>query len=324
MLKAEAVVERWIEPLDNHQMLVRVLVEAEQSEGFLDSLEQRFTGEPGFRIILLPVEASIPRLEPESEAKTQAKGRVEAKAQAPRIGRVSREELYQGLAGSAELTSTYLVLVALSSIVAAIGVIYNSVSVVIGAMVIAPLLGPNVALSLATTLGDLKLAARAVKSALIGIALGLGFSIALGTVIQVNPAVSEIQTRTSLDLRDIVLALASGAAGALCFTTGISSALIGVMVAVALLPPLVVLGLLIGSGDFRLAEGAAFLLVANITCINLAGVVTFLLQGVRPRTWWEAEKARRLSRNAIGFWIVALALLALTILYNRFVHRPSP
>jgi uncharacterized membrane protein len=55
------------------------------------------------------------------------------------------------------------------------------------------------------------------------------------------------------------------------------------MVAVALLPPLVTLRLLLGSGNWRLAEGAALLFLINITCINLAGVVTFLAQGVRPR-----------------------------------------
>jgi uncharacterized hydrophobic protein (TIGR00341 family) len=321
LLEADAVTGRWIEPLEDGRMLVRVLIDAEQSEGFLDSLEQRFTGEPDFRIVLLPVEASIPRPKPREKPEAET---PQEKAEPPRIGRVSREELYQDIEGSAELTGTYLVLVALSSIVAAIGVVYNSVSVVIGAMVIAPLLGPNVALSLATTLGDVTLAGRAMKSGLAGIALGLALSILLGTVIPVNPAISEMQSRVHLELRDIVLALASGGAGALSFTTGISSALIGVMVAVSLLPPLVVLGLLIGSRHLRFAEGAALLFIANIVCVNLAGVVTFLIQGVRPRTWWEAEKARRFTRNAICFWILALAILALAIAYNSLWRRPMP
>jgi len=317
LLKSDVPAGRWTESLADGQMLVRLLIDAEQSEAILDSLEQGFSGEEDFRIVLLPVEASIPRPQPVEQPEAKAPEQ-EPEAEPPRIGRVSREELYEDIVGSAELTRTYLVLVALSSIVAAIGMIYNNVTVVIGAMVIAPLLGPNVALSLATTLGDLNLAGRAMKSGLAGMALGLALSIPIGAVMPVDPAASEIHTRVQLQLKDVVLALASGGAGALSFTTGISSALIGVMVAVSLLPPLVVFGMLLGSGHLGLAAGAASLFVANIICINLAGVVTFLLQGVRPRTWWEAEKARRFSRNAIFFWILALAILALAILYAGY------
>ncbi len=111
-----------------------------------------------------------------------------------------------------------------------------------------------------------------------------------------------------------MLALAAGTAGALAFTTGIHTPLVGVMVAVALLPPLVASGLCVGAGRWTMAGGAFLLFLANLICINLAGVATFLVHGIRPRTWWEADKARKAARVALGVWLVLLAALALAII----------
>jgi uncharacterized membrane protein len=85
------------------------------------------------------------------------------------------------------------------------------------------------------------------------------------------------------------------------------------MVAVALLPPLVDVGLLLGSGHVQLAVGAIILTFTNLICINLAGIVTFLLQGVRPRSWWEAKKAQKAARIAIATWFVLLVIFAVLI-----------
>ena len=170
----------------------------------------------------------------------------------------------------------YLAMVVLSTIVAAIGLYYNSVAIIIGAMVIAPLLGPNVALSLGTTLGDLSLLRRALLTALAGIATTMALSVIIGVLLQVNPASPEMASRSGVGMGDIAVALASGCAGALAFTTGVSATLIGVMVAVALLPPLVTFGLLLGGGHPALAMGALSLFLVNLICVNLAGVTTFL------------------------------------------------
>ena len=120
--------------------------------------------------------------------------------------------------------------------------------------------------------------------------------------------------RTQANFSDIILALASGCAGVLAFTTGLSSAVIGVMVAVALLPPLTVCGLLLGTGQIKEAIGALLLFITNIICINLAGVITFLFQGVSPRAWWEADKAKISTRKALAIWSIILAVLVVTIL----------
>jgi uncharacterized membrane protein len=86
------------------------------------------------------------------------------------------------------------------------------------------------------------------------------------------------------------------------------------MVAVALVPPLVSAGLLAGSGHTALALQALVLVLTNVVCINLSGVLTFLAQRVRPRTWWEEKKARKATQRAITLWVVFLVVLIVVIL----------
>ena len=150
-------------------------------------------------------------------------------------------------------------------------------------MVIAPLLTPNVALALATTLGDTQLAKRAFKTFAIGFCLSLTIAIALGLFFEVDLSIPAIASRTTIAISDIALAIAAGAAGTFAFTTGLPGTLIGVMVAVALLPPLMTSGILLGDGKFFAALNAFLLVATNVICINLAGVVTFLFQDGRKR-----------------------------------------
>lgn len=175
-------------------------------------------------------------------------------------------------------------------------------------------------MALATTLGDLDLLKNSIKSNIAGSLIALIFSIMVGILFNINPKIPELFSRTQVGMGDVVLALASGSAGALSFTMGLPSALIGVMVAVALLPPLVTFGMLLGSGFHELALGALLLLSVNIICVNLAGVATFLFQGVRPRTWWEENRAKKSTRIAIFIWTLLLLILIVIIshLQNNF------
>lgn len=205
----------------------------------------------------------------------------------------------------------------LSTIVAVVGFYHNSVTIIIGAMVIAPLIGPSMALSLATTLGDLSLLWRALLAALAGVGTATVLSAIIGAIMHVDPTLTEIATRTRVGFGDIIVALAAGCAGAVAFTTGVSAALIGVMVAVALLPPLVAFGMLLGSGQLALSLGALSLFLMNMICINLAGVTTFLVQGILPVTWWEKGRAKKATFTAIGLWVILLAALVGLILLIR-------
>jgi uncharacterized hydrophobic protein (TIGR00341 family) len=295
----------WTEPLDSGCKLVRVLVSAGGTEAILDDLEERFEQVEGFRIVLLPVEATLPRPEVEQET---------GEAESEDAARLNREELYADALETARFTPAFLAMVALSTVVAAVGLMRDSPVIVLSAMVIAPLLGPNMALALATTLGDHELAKTALKSATAGLLLAVSLACLLGWVLEVDPEIGEIKSRSQVELGDIALALAAGAAGALSMTSGASGTLIGVMVAVALLPPTVVTGLLIGAGEMTRALVAAELVATNLLCLVVAAILVFLIRGIRPATWWEAEKAKRATRRSLiagGILLVALVVLVL-------------
>jgi uncharacterized hydrophobic protein (TIGR00341 family) len=304
--------------LADGEVLVRILLDAEQSETVMDLLEKRYSNGEGNRVVVLPVEATLPRAQAEPKPEPQPPTSAPPPAEEKPPERIGREELYEDIKNGARLSRVYMSMVALSTLVAAIGLNHDSVAIIIGAMVIAPLLGPNMALSLGITLGDLSLLRQGLLTALAGIAAALVLSVIIGLLLEVDPALSEMASRTRVGLGDIVVALASGSAGALAFTTGVSATLIGVMVAVALLPPLVTSGLLLGGGHPALATGAFSLFLVNLICVNLAGVSTFLLQGIKPTSWWEKDRAVKATRIAIALSVVLLAVSVAIIL---LVHK---
>ncbi len=296
ILKDHSINELWHDSIGDKKVITRALVPAQSSEKILDSLEENFGGKEGFRVIILPVEGSVPRLEEKDSNE--------------KVSRISREELYTGITKNVEFNWVYVALVIFSVLVASAGVIYENVPMIVGSMVIAPFLGPSVAFSFATILGDLRLLAKSLFILFVGVLIALAFSSLMGTVFPFEIS-SEIKMRTDVHLFDVIVSLVSGSVGVLSYTTATLTSLAGVMVAVALLPPLVVTGLLIGIGEFSLATGAFFLFLVNLIGINLAGVITFLFQKIHPRTFMEKEKARLITLLAI---ILLLTILAFTII----------
>lgn len=148
------------------------------------------------------------------------------------------------------------------------------------------------------------------------ILLAVALSVVIGIFWPFDVSSPELAARTNVGLDSVALALASGAAAALSLTTGLSSVLVGVMAAVALLPPAVTLGIMLGLGDINLALGAGLLLAINVVCVNLAIKVVFFLKGIRPRTWWEKKKDKRAMSIYITGWFVTLLILMLFI-YGR-------
>lgn len=305
ILEKEEHLTYWQDESNTSNIIVSALTDSGYSEKVMDTFERKFGKTEGFKLIVFPVEASLPR----EQEKTPEKSRSKKK----KTSRISREELYEDIVESSRLNNVFIVMALLSTIVVIVGLLKDNPAVIIGAMVIAPFLGPNVALSLSNVLADKKLGLDAFKTLVSGILVVLLISILTGVITTIDPNAPEIVSRTQPDLLDILLALASGAAGVLAFTTGASAVVIGVMVAVALLPPLTVFGLLLGSGEYNLAVGAFLLFITNIICINLAGIGTFLLQGVSPRTWYAADKARKSTKKSLAMWILTLILLAVII-----------
>ena len=298
--------------------LYLITVKVSDSGPLLDEMEKKLSAAEGFRLNLLEVEATLPvpeevKDEEKNEEVSSEDTKEESKAEENSRLSISRQELYTDVAGAVELNRNYLIMCFLSAIVATSGVLQGNVAVIIGAMVIAPLLGPNVGLALASTLGDVELGKKALRASLLGTAVSLSIALLIGFILQPAEWSGEVLSRTTLGWGDIALALASGSAGTLAFTTGAANAVIGVMIAVALMPPLVVIGLLAGAGELTLAGGATLLFLSNIICINLAGVLTFLLQGMRPLNWWEEKKARRLTCYSLILWVSLLIILGLIL-----------
>lgn len=310
LLEDREILGTWRDQYENERDVFHLLVPADEVEPVMDAVEEAFSALEHFHLILLDVEAVLPHPQRDANGETGAET-----AATPTYGRVSREELYNDILEGANLDRVYLAMTGLSTVVAAFGLIGDDAAVIIGAMVIAPLLGPNMAMSLATTLGDWRLLRKAALTNLAGLALCFFLAWLMGMVIGLDPAIPAVRARTSINYATLGLALAAGSAGTFAFTRGLSNAVIGVMVAVALVPPLVCCGMLAGAGHYVAASKAMWLVTANLVCINLAGVGTFLAQGVRPRNWWEAERAAKATWIAIGFWIVLLAALAAVIYF---------
>jgi uncharacterized hydrophobic protein (TIGR00341 family) len=303
LLKPHKTIGIWDESLDDARRLSRILTTAAEVEVIVDCVHNEFGEQSDLRVLVFRVEATVPAPKDDDEDKETE----------TTLQRVSRHELYAAISRSAGVSSTFVILVVLSTVVAGIGLIRDSVAIIIGAMVIAPLLGPNVSMALATTLGDSDLAWKSLKANVIGISLAFMLACVIGLIFHPSLSSQEIASRTQVGLSDPLLALASGCAGVLAYTTGAPSSLIGVMVAVALLPPLTVSGMMLTGGHYSEAGGAALLVLVNVICVNLAGVVTFVAQGIGPRRWWEADRAKRSSRIAIAVWLALLVILVAII-----------
>lgn len=304
----------WTAELRENFQVTYVLTRADQCEPLIDALTERFSGAERFRVTLMPAEATYPKLpepkEPAKESRELEPDNAPSKKIKPLIGRVSRDELEEDLVHGGMVNRLFITMTALSTVVACIGLMKDSPAIIIGAMVIAPLLGPNMALALGSTLGDVKLIKRALTANAVGVGAALLMSAVVGVIATINAENPELAARARVDYFDIPLAVASGAAGALAATTGAGATLVGVMVAVALLPPTAACGMLLGAGELPSAGKAMLMVLINVVGINLAATGVFLLQGVRPNTWWGAERARSASTRAIIAWTVILAVLA--------------
>ncbi len=316
--QSEAVIDivKAAEPIDwsmdngygRYEKAIEIVIEKGHGQPLLDAMQSLFSDSDNWRVVVMPIEATLPR-------KDMAQNTAETNKDEKTTNTTTlREELYQKVSGDSRLNWDFIILTILSSIVAAIGLNEDSVAIVIAAMVIAPLLGPILAFAIATALGDLSLMKQATKTAVTGLAIGFLFALGLTTFMPVNIDSLELVSRTIIGPEIIALALASGAAAALSLSTGISSALVGVMVAVALLPPSVASALFLGAGEPDKAAGAALLLALNVVCAVLSAQLVFVFKGVRPRTWLSQQKASRAVKINAALWaILLMALAALSV-----------
>lgn len=304
--------------LGEGKLLIRGVLLSEEAEAIFDALDPDKTN--GIhQVFLTSVEAVVPKLEREEEEKEEKipPSQEEEKSSKSLLGRfvrISKEELRNDVEGSSKLTLNFALLFILSSIVAGIGILKENTAIVIGAMVIAPFLGPNVALAFGTTVGDLKMVRNSLRMAVVGTLIAVAISVVWGFV---DSGVEDIDHDIFIEYRDIALALTCGFAGVLSMMMGQATSLVGVMVAAALLPPLMRAGLFLGGQLWMPALNSLLIYMANVICVNIAGIVTFYLAGIRPKFWWEEKTARKHRVRAMLIWTTMLLLLAGTIFLIR-------
>lgn len=297
----------WRETVPGGQEKFSCLVQQRYTERLLDDLERSFGTIPSFTAYVTLIEAVVPPIEETATTELPAARGLAHLTRLERFfsrDRNSTDELYDDIYETLRLRPSYLLTVALSSLIAGLGMRSGQTAVVIGAMIIAPLLGPTMGMALAATLGDWKLGRMAALTLVIGCALAILVGLLIGVIAVIDPLLPELVSRTVVGPADIALALSSGAAGVLAFSRGSSLSLVGVMIAVALVPPLSATGIYAGAGYPVVSAHALFLFSVNLVCIMVAGIVMFLLQGLQPKSW-------RLTGEVLAFWLVMLGLLGL-------------
>lgn len=230
------------------------------------------------------------------------------------------EALDLGSGDRAGKRSGFLIMLTLAGIIAIAGVLTDSTATVIGAMIIAPLGTPILAIGLGIVTGHLSLVVRSIMWVLLGLAivivLGLAFSLFVATPESLETN-SQVLGRTSPSFMDLVAALATGFAGgfAMC-RRDLSAILPGVAIAISLVPPLGVVGVCAGQGLWADALGALWLFLSNVVALVIAGSIVFTLAGY-ARDPGSSPVANR--RRAYVIVTVLAVVIAMPLAVNSVV-----
>lgn len=233
---------------------------------------------------------------------------------------IAREELRDRAAEMAPDRSTFFSMTVISTIIAATGLLLDSSAVIIGAMVIAPLMGPAMAASVGTVVDEPDLVSRGVWYQITGLLVAIASAALFGFLVQGTvlippgldirtiPAITERFTPNFLSL---LLALGAGAAGVISLMRGAGSVIVGVMIAVALVPPAATVGLGIAWLDFGVALGGTVNVLVNLLSINLTALALLWVSGYRPERVRSVGEARSRTLVRIAVILVAIAVLSL-------------
>lgn len=233
-----------------------------------------------------------------------------------------REEIYEsvffeGRSAPARI-GRFLLMMLFASVISAAGVVSDSTAVVIGAMLVAPLINPMMGMGLSLVTGWPNRLGRSTLIVLAGgaVAVAVGWMIPIATDIAVDvEANAQIVGRSSPTLVDLLIAVAAGAAGAYGLSRkDASSSLPGVAVAIALVPPLSVIGVTAEAGDWRQTAGTLLLFLTNLVAIIVAGGAVFVLTGVVPMRRFAEHQHR--VRTAVG----AVAVLAMIVVGGLVIN----
>ncbi len=236
--------------------------------------------------------------------------------------RISRDELHSTAADMLPDLTIYSILTAIAAIVATSGVLLNSLSVLVGSMVIAPLIGPPMATSVSTVLDDEHLFARAAEHQIVGGVLAIVAATAFAYFAKVTALVPKgINVAQTLQLSNyssptfllITVAIGAGIAGAISLSTSGSVELVGVMMAAALVPPIGVMGVGIAWGRPMAVVGSGAVVLVNMLSINLGSIISLWYLGYHPKAWTNLRSTRSTILRRVLVLILMIGSLALVL-----------
>jgi uncharacterized hydrophobic protein (TIGR00271 family) len=226
-------------------------------------------------------------------------------------------KLRESLLNDAKFTQNYLVLTISSCLIATLGLLINSAAVIIGAMIIAPLMLPLRGMPFATLEGDLKLLRLSFTSIFAATLMSILFSGLVGLIIRIPEFGSEILSRTQPTLLDLLIAIAAGGvSGYAKIRPQVGDAIPGTAIAVALMPPLCVIGIALSQGEWDAASGSSLLYLTNLIGINLACLGVYVLAGYAR----SSELARTISWG-VSIFLITLLTIPLGISFFQLVNH---
>jgi uncharacterized hydrophobic protein (TIGR00271 family) len=238
----------------------------------------------------------------------------------PQLDREDRVSLVERIQSHSRWDFDFIALICLSTLIAGLGLVRDSAAVVIGAMLVAPLMTPLVGSGLAIVQGNYLLLSNAVKTVLRGFLLAFLLGWLLGVCLPTLDITSEMRARGSPHVLDLLVAFISGIAAAYAIgRPNLSSALPGVAIAAALVPPVATAGLAAAGMEWRLAAGSLLLFLTNIVAIILGTACSLWLVGIRDRH--RHGTVQRWSRPLS--WVLCILALCLAI-YESLPSAPVP
>ena len=201
----------------------------------------------------------------------------------PQLMRAERIELVERIQSNAHWNFDFMLLIILSTLIAALGLLDNSAAVIIGAMLVAPLMTPLLGLGLAIAQGNARLAQITLKAASLGFLTAFILAYLIGLLSgDFIVSTAEMDSRDWPQLLDLIVAFVSGIAAAYASgRPGLLAALPGVAIAAALLPPVATAGLAMSIGNYDLSLGALLLFGVNVVAIVLAAAISLRAVGIR-------------------------------------------
>jgi uncharacterized hydrophobic protein (TIGR00271 family) len=229
----------------------------------------------------------------------------------PQLTLDERTGIYGLLRRGVRMQADFSVMMILATGIASLGLLLDSPAVVIGAMLMAPLMLALVGISLGVVQGDSALLRLAIRTTIIGTLIVLGVSAGVGLIVPGRRITQAMLSRSTPSLLDLAIALLSGAAAAYANSRrDVASALPGVAIAVALVPPLATVGLAAVALDGEIALGALLLFATNLAAIIAASTLIFLWMGFRPNIG-QRQHARVFRGGVLG---TAILLVVITVI----------